>query len=150
MARAIALAIENVSSGRGGPFGAVIVKDGAVIAEGANRVTSSNDPTAHAEILAIRAACRKLRDFRLTGCDIYSSCEPCPMCLGAMYWSRAERVYFAGTRAGAAAAGFDDELLYQELKLPLEARRLPMIPLMRAESEAAFEAWRKSPNRIDY
>jgi guanine deaminase len=150
MARAIALAIENVVSGRGGPFGAVVVKDGAVIAEGANLVTSSNDPTAHAEVLAIRAACRKLRDFRLTGCEIYSSCEPCPMCLGAIYWARAERVYFAGTRADAAAAGFDDELLYQELKLPLEARKLPMIPLMRAEAAAIFEAWRKSPKRVDY
>ena len=150
MARAIELAIENVKSGRGGPFAALVVKDGVIIAEGANQVTRTNDPTAHAEVVAIRNACQKLNDFRLIGCEIYSTCEPCPMCLGALYWSRADRMYFAGLREDAAAAGFDDALIYEELDRPLEARRLPMIPLMRAESRAVFDAWRESGNRIEY
>ena len=150
MARAIELAIQNVQSGRGGPFAALVVKDGAIIAEGANRVTVSNDPTAHAEVVAIRNACQKLNHFSLTGCEIYATCEPCPMCLGALYWSRVDRVFFAGRREDAAAAGFDDAIIYEELDRPFEARKLPMIPLMRAESQVAFEAWRNSPRRIDY
>ena len=150
MARAIELAIENVKRGRGGPFAALVVKGGAIIAEGANQVTRSNDPTAHAEVVAIRNACQKLNHFRLGGCDIYTTCEPCPMCLGAVYWSRVDRVFFAGRREDAAAAGFDDAMIYEELDRPLGARKLPMIPLMRAESQAAFEAWRNSGNRIDY
>ena len=150
MARAIELALENVKSGRGGPFAALVVKDGVIIAEGANQVTRTNDPTAHAEVVAIRNACEKLKDFRLTGCDIYTTCEPCPMCLGAAYWSRAERMYFAGLREDAASAGFDDALIYEELGRPFGDRKLPMIPMMRAEAQAVFEAWRKSGNRIEY
>ena len=114
MRRAIALALENVRTGRGGPFAALVVKDGRVVAEGANRVTSSNDPTAHAEIVAIREACRVLNQFQLTGCDLYCTCEPCPMCLGAIYWSRPARVYYAGTASDAAEAGFDDAFIYEE------------------------------------
>lgn len=150
MARAIELAIDNVMSGRGGPFAALVVKDGGIVAEGANQVTRTNDPTAHAEVVAIRNACAKLNDFRLTGCDIYTTCEPCPMCLGAAYWARAERMYFAGLREDAAAAGFDDALIYEELGRPLEARKLPMIPMMRVEAQAVFEAWLKFGKRIEY
>src|SRR5579872_3632306 len=115
MARAIALAIENVRSGGGGPFAAVIVKDGRVVGEGTNRVTSSNDPTAHAEVVAIRAACHAMGTFQLDGCDVYTTCEPCPMCLGAIYWARPGKVYFACTAADAAAAGFDDAFIYEQL-----------------------------------
>lgn len=150
MARAIALALDNIKTGRGGPFGAVVVKSGKILAEGANQVTMCNDPTAHAEIVAIRAACKKMRDFRMAGCDVYTTCEPCPMCLGALYWSRADRVFFAGRREDAAAAGFDDEFIYEQLKLPIEARKFSMIPLMRAEAGAVFEAWNESPNRLAY
>jgi tRNA(Arg) A34 adenosine deaminase TadA len=116
MQRAIRLAIENVETRRGGPFGALVVRDGAIVAEGTNLVTSTQDPTAHAEVMAIRAAFRALQGFQLDGCEIYSSCEPCPMCLGAIYWSRADRVYDAGTREDAAAAGFDDALIYEQLQ----------------------------------
>jgi guanine deaminase len=150
MARAIALALDNVKTERGGPFATVIVKGGEILAEGMNQVTLDNDPTAHAEVVAIRAACRKMRDFRLTGCDVYTTCEPCPMCLGALYWSRAERVFFASRREDAAAAGFDDAFIYQELNLPFEARRLPLIPLMRADAAAVFQAWNASPHRVPY
>src|SRR5713226_3248893 len=134
MQRAIALALENVRSGNGGPFAALIVKENRVIAEGTNRVTSTNDPTAHAEIVAIREACRVLADFQLTGCDLYTTCEPCPMCLGAIYWARTARVFYACLAADAAAAGFDDALIYEELKRPLAARRMPMEQLLRDES----------------
>ena len=150
MARAIQLAVENIKSGKGGPFGAVVVKDDAIVAEGVNEVASTHDPTAHAEVVAIRKACRKLNDFRLAGCDVYTTCEPCPMCLGALYWSRAERVFFGGRREDAAAAGFDDALIYEELQKPLEGRKLVMIPLMRPEAVAVFEIWRASPNRVEY
>src|ERR1700728_4672046 len=118
MARAIQLSIENVRTGRGGPFGAVVVKDGKIIAEAANNVTGTNDPTAHAEILAIREACRNLGAFELTGCEIYTSCEPCPMCLGAIYWARPARVYYGNTATDAAAIGFDDSFIYVELQIP--------------------------------
>jgi tRNA(Arg) A34 adenosine deaminase TadA len=150
MARAISLALDNIKAARGGPFATVIVKGGEIIAEGANQVTLCNDPTAHAEIVAIRKACHKLKDFRLTGCDVYTTSEPCPMCLGALYWSRADRVFFAGRREDAAAAGFDDAFLYQELRLPLKERKLPMIPLMRAEASRVFQAWNESSNRVPY
>ena len=150
MARAIQLSLENVTSGRGGPFGAVIAKDGAIIAEGANQVTLTNDPTAHAEILAIRNACQKLKIFDLTGCEIYSSCEPCPMCLGAIYWARLSRVYFGNSDSDASRAGFDDSFIYRELAQPLAQRKIPMIQLMREEALAAFRAWQNTPNRIDY
>jgi tRNA(Arg) A34 adenosine deaminase TadA len=150
MRRAIALALENVRSGRGGPFAALVAKDGRVIGEGANRVTASNDPTAHAEIVAIREACRMLKNFQLAGCDLYTTCEPCPMCLGAIYWARPARVYYAGVAADAAAAGFDDAFIYEELKRAPESRRVPMIPLLREESLAVFAAWKNKPDKISY
>jgi guanine deaminase len=150
MHRAIVLALENVHSGRGGPFAALVVKDGRILAQGANRVTSLNDPTAHAEVVAIREACRVLGDFQLVGCDLYTTCEPCPMCLGAIYWARPARVFYAGTAADAAAAGFDDALIYDELRRPLDARRIPMTQLLRDESLAAFSAWMASENKKLY
>jgi guanine deaminase len=150
MRRAIALALENVRTGNGGPFAAIVVKDGRVIAEGTNRVTSSNDPTAHAEIVAIREACRLLKDFQLTGCDLYTTCEPCPMCLGAIYWARPARIFYAGTAADAAAAGFDDAFIYDELKLPPTGRRIPTTQTLREESLAIFAAWQKQENKKRY
>src|ERR1700734_321332 len=144
MQQAIALAVENVTSGRGGPFGAVIVKDGRVIATGVNRVTAANDPTAHAEVTAIRNACASLEAFQLEGCDIYSSCEPCPMCLAAIYWARCRTIYYGCTAADAAKAGFDDAYLYEELKKPLGERALPVVNLCRDEAEKEFAAWKKS------
>jgi tRNA(Arg) A34 adenosine deaminase TadA len=150
MRRAIALALENVRSARGGPFAALVAKDGKVIAEGANSVAATNDPTAHAEIVAIRAACEALGNFQLTGCELYTTCEPCPMCLGAIYWARPARVFFAGVAADAANAGFDDALIYEELRRPPESRRIPMIPLMREESLAIFAAWKQQPNKTEY
>ena len=150
MRRAIALALENVRSGRGGPFGAVVAKDGRIIAEGANCVTATNDPTAHAEIVAIREACRALKNFQLDGCELYTTCEPCPMCLGAIYWARPARVFYAGAAADAAAAGFDDKFIYDELQRPLESRRIPMIQLLRDESLALFSAWKQQPNKTSY
>jgi tRNA(Arg) A34 adenosine deaminase TadA len=150
MARAIQLSIDNVNSGRGGPFGAVVVKDGTIIAEGANQVTSTNDPTAHAEVLAIREACRQLGVFDLEGCEIYTSCEPCPMCLGAIYWARLSRVYFANADADASRIGFDDSLIYREIAQPHSKRKIPMIQMMRDEALAAFRAWENKPNKISY
>ena len=150
MARAIQLAVENVRSANGGPFGAVVVKNGGIVAEGANQVTSLNDPTAHAEVLAIRAACAKLKAFELHGCEIYTSCEPCPMCLGAIYWARISRVYFASAAADASKAGFDDSLIYREMAQPHAQRAIPMIQMMREESLAAFLAWEEKPNKIAY
>jgi tRNA(Arg) A34 adenosine deaminase TadA len=141
MQRAIALAISNVTSGQGGPFGAVIVKDGHVLAEGTNLVTATFDPTAHAEMVAIREACRKLGDFQLTGCDLYTSCEPCPMCLGAIYWARPARVFYGASAADAAAAGFDDAFIYDELRRPAKLRKLVMTQLLEREALEAFQAW---------
>ena len=150
MQHAIALAIQNVQSGRGGPFAALVVKDGKLIAEGTNRVTSANDPTAHAEIVAIRDACRILGEFQLTGCDLYTTCEPCPMCLGAIYWARPARVLYAATAADAAAAGFDDEFIYKEIRRPLDARRIPTVQVLRQESLAVFQAWLSFNHRKPY
>lgn len=150
MARAIQLALDNVRSGNGGPFGTVIVKDGVAIAEAANRVTATNDPTAHAEVLAIRQACQTLRCFELKSCELFTSCEPCPMCLGAIYWARIERVYF-GCRAGdAARVGFDDSVIYQEIARPHAEREIPMIQMMREEAQAAFHAWEQNTGKIRY
>ena len=149
MRRAIALALENVRSG-GGPFAAIIVRGDRVIAEGANRVTASNDPTAHAEVVAIREACRALNHFQLDGCDLYTTCEPCPMCLGAIYWARPARVFFAGTAADAAGAGFDDAFIYDELKRPGPDRRIPMHQLLREESQSSFSAWAAKPTKTQY
>jgi guanine deaminase len=150
MERAIQLSIEGVQSGRGGPFGAVIVRDGKIIAEGSNEVTSTNDPTAHAEVLAIRRACEKLGAFELKDCELYTSCEPCPMCLGAIYWARLSRIYFASTAEDAAKAGFDDSFIYGELKQPLLGRRIPTIQMMREEALAGFRAWADRPDKIPY
>jgi tRNA(Arg) A34 adenosine deaminase TadA len=150
MARAIQLAIENVRSGQGGPFGAVVVKDGSVIAEGVNQVTLTNDPTAHAEVLAIRQACQKVGFFELKGCELYTSCEPCPMCLGAIYWARFSRVYFGGFAADASKVGFDDSFIYREIAQPHAQRGIPMIQMMREEALAAFRAWEEKPNKIAY
>ena len=150
MARAIQLSIENVHSGQGGPFGAVVVKDASIIAEGVNQVTLTNDPTAHAEVLAIRQACRKLGLFELEGCELYTSCEPCPMCLGAIYWARLSRVYYGGVAADASKAGFDDSFIYREIAEPHGERGIPMIQMMREEALAAFRAWGEKPNKIAY
>lgn len=150
MRRAVELAVENVRSGSGGPFGALIVRNDRIVAEGANCVTSSNDPTAHAEIIAIRSACKGLGTYQLRGCDLYTTCEPCPMCLGAAYWSRLDRIYYAATREDAGAAGFDDEDIYEELALPVCDRRLDMIHVLPEAAMRAFEAWKETSNRIPY
>src|SRR5437660_9204047 len=150
MRHAIALALENVHSGSGGPFAALIVKEGRIIAEGANRVTRSNDPTAHAEVVAIREACRVLADFQLTGCDLYTTCEPCPMCLGAIYWARPARIFYAATAADAANAGFDDAFIYDELKIIPAQRRIPMTQFLRDDSLAVFWAWKQQENKTPY
>jgi guanine deaminase len=150
MARAIQLSIDGVESGRGGPFGAVIVRDGKIVAEGVNQVTSTNDPTAHAEVLAIRLACEKLGDFQLKDCELYTSCEPCPMCLGAIYWARLSRIYFASSAEDAAKIGFDDSLIYSELKQPYSRRRIPTSQMMREEALAGLRVWVDRPNKIPY
>jgi tRNA(Arg) A34 adenosine deaminase TadA len=149
MQAAIELSIRNVREGTGGPFAAVVVKDGRIIATGTNRVTSTNDPTAHAEITAIREACRELNTFQLTGCEIYASCEPCPMCLGAIYWARLAKVHFAATARDAAQAGFDDAFIYRELAAPVE-RQIPTLQVMREEALAAFAEWAAKPDKIPY
>lgn len=149
MRRAISLATENVKNG-GGPFGAVIARNGEVLAEGVNRVTSNHDPTAHAEVQAIRAAAAKLQNFDLAGCEIYSSCEPCPMCLGAIYWAHLDRLYFAATKHDAAAAGFDDAFIYDELALPIHERSLHTEEMMHSESAAPFDEWNSREDKIEY
>jgi guanine deaminase len=150
MARAIELSIENVKLDCGGPFGAVIARGSEIIAEGTNRVTASNDPTAHAEIVAIRAACQELRTFELKDCEIYASCEPCPMCLGAIYWTRLARVYFAGFASDASKAGFDDSFIYGEIGQPHDKRKIPTIPMMREQALEAFRLWAAKPDKISY
>ena len=150
MQQAIQLATENVVHGHGGPFGAVVVKDDAVIATGANQVTATNDPTAHAEIVAIRNACQALGTFQLTGCDVYTSCEPCPMCLAALYWSRCRSIYYGNDAEDAARAGFDDSFLYEEVKKPLPQRSIPIERLLPEEARSSFDAWKTSPYRVDY
>jgi guanine deaminase len=145
----VELAIESIRRG-GGPFAALVVRDGVVIASGANQVTRTNDPTAHAEIVAIREACRVLGAFQLAGCDIYSSCEPCPMCLGAIYWARPARVIFAATRDDAAAAGFDDSVIYQQIAIPPSERTIPMIRLVDEHAARPFEDWIAKPDRTAY
>jgi len=150
MARTIELSIENVRSGRGGPFAAVVVKDGRIVAEGVNCVTLRNDPTAHAEVMAIREACERLDSFELDGCELYTSCEPCPMCLGAIYWARPARVYFGNTARDASEAGFDDSFIYQEIAVPYSQRKIPMIPLMRTEALEALRVWEEKRDKIPY
>jgi guanine deaminase len=150
MARAIHLAVENVRSGRGGPFGAIIVRGGDILSEGVNCVTLSNDPTAHAEVIAIRTACAKLGLFELRDCDLYTSCEPCPMCLGAIYWARPARVFFGSTAADASTAGFDDSFIYREIQQRHAERKIPLIQMMREEALGAFRAWQEQPNKLPY
>lgn len=150
MRRAIELARDGVDKNRGGPFGCVVVKEGKIVGEGCNRVTSTNDPTAHAEIVAIREACRNLGSFQLEGCTVYTSCEPCPMCLGAIYWARPVGIFFAATREDAAAAGFDDKLFYSEIEKPNEDRELRMESLLRAESQKIFQHWIAKPDKTEY
>lgn len=149
MRKAIALSIKNIEKG-GGPFGAVIVKDGQVIATGANGVTLKNDPTAHAEVTAIRNACRKLKTFDLSGCEIYSSCEPCPMCLSAIYWAHIDKLYYGNTKQDAANIGFDDSFIYKELELKPEQRRLISRHVMNKEALAAFNIWEEKSDKIEY
>jgi guanine deaminase len=150
MQRAIALSIENVQSGSGGPFAALVVRDGSVLATGTNQVTSMLDPTAHAEVIAIRAACQAVQSFQLAGCELYTTCEPCPMCMGAIYWARLAKVYYANTRDDAARIGFDDSLIYFQLGLPPGQREIPMLQLMREQALEAFSEWEKSPLKVKY
>jgi guanine deaminase len=150
MSRAIQLSIENVVSGLGGPFGAVIVRDSRIIAEGVNRVTSTNDPTAHAEVVAIREACGKLGFFELKGCELYASCEPCPMCLGAIYWARLARIYFGAFAADASRIGFDDSAIYYEFARPHSERSVPMAQVMREQALTAFRVWNEKTDKIPY
>lgn len=149
MREAIRLAAENIRRG-GGPFGALVVRDGRIIGSGVNQVTSSTDPTAHAEINAIRAACRHLGHWQLEGCEVYSSCEPCPMCLGAIYWARPAALYFANTREDAASIRFDDAFIYRELMLPPDTRSIPTIQLLREEGLQVFSAWEADPDKVRY
>ncbi len=150
MRRAIALSLEMMRSGKGGPFGAVVVRDDTIVAEGFNKVTSTNDPTAHAEVVAIRLACEALGTYDLTGCEIYTSCEPCPMCLSAIYWARLGRIFYANDRQDAAAVGFRDDYLYHEIPLPLDQRAIPILPLLRDEGKAAFDEWDLKPDKVLY
>jgi guanine deaminase len=150
MVEAIRLSFETMRNNTGGPFGAVIVKDGNIIGRGFNNVLATNDPTAHAEIVAIREACKKLNTFQLDGCEIYSSCEPCPMCLSAIYWARPSKIYFANTKQDAARIGFDDELIYNEVKKEFPDRMIPMIQISREEAIKAFEEWEKKPDKVRY
>ena len=147
---AIELAEYNVKQGQGGPFGAVIVKDGMIIARSANKVVPNNDPTAHAEVLAIRTACQELETFSLEGCVIYTSCEPCPMCLGAIYWARIDKIYYATNRADAAAVGFDDQFIYDELDKKMDNRKLPFVQLLRDEAQGVFKLWKDLENKTEY
>ena len=149
MARAIELSIESVNTG-GGPFGSIIVKDETIIAEGFNKVTSTNDPTAHGEIVAIRKACKSLNNFNLSGCELYSTCEPCPMCLSAIYWAHIDKVYYANTRDDAKKIDFDDSLIYSELLKNVKIRKIPMAQMMREEALKAFELWNKKTDKVKY
>ena len=149
MSRAIELSIESVNNGTG-PFGAVIVKNEKIIAEGSNKVTSTNDPTAHGEIVAIREACKQLNNFSLSGCELYSSCEPCPLCLSAIYWARINKIYYANTREDARKIDFDDSFIYSEIKKNIDERKIPMTQLMRDEALKAFELWDKKKDKVKY
>ena len=150
MREAIRLSLEKMRRNAGGPFGAVVARRGQIVGRGWNQVTSSNDPTAHAEVMAIRQACRKLKTFRLDDCEIYTSCEPCPMCLGAIYWARLRRIFYANTRRDAAAIGFDDDWLYRELARPVGRRKIPMKHLARAEALKVFAEWQGKPDKVCY
>ena len=149
MLRAIELSM-NSANNDGGPFGCVITKENEIIAEGSNKVTLSNDPTAHAEVVAIREACKKLNTFNLTGCDLYTSCEPCPMCLGAIYWARPDKIYYANTKQDASNIHFDDQFIYSELDVSIAERKLPTIQLLRNEAQTAFTQWEESTEKVKY
>ena len=149
MKRAIELSVESINKG-GGPFGSVIVKDNKIIAEGSNKVTPTNDPTAHGEIVAIRDACKKLNNFNLSGCELYSNCEPCPMCLSAIYWARINKIFFANTREDARKIDFDDSLIYSEFKKNINERKIPMVQIMRDEALKAFQLWDKKKDKVKY
>lgn len=150
MQAAIELARKGMDAGEGGPFGCVIVRGDEIVGQGCNAVTSNNDPTAHAEVVAIRNACNHLQTYQLTGCELYTSCEPCPMCMGAIYWARPDRVFFGGTRFDAAFAGFDDSFIYEELNVPLPNRRIPIENIGREEAIRVFEEWMKKTDKISY
>jgi len=150
MQEAIRLSIDNVLEGRGGPFGAIVVKDGKIIARGVNQVTTNNDPTAHAEVVAIREACKVLNTFQLDGCEIYTSCEPCPMCLGAIYWARPDKLFYANTKEDAALIQFDDQFIYEEIAKPIEERKLFTRQMLREAALEAFENWAKSTIKTSY
>ena len=150
MREAIRLSRQKMQAGAGGPFGAVVVRNNAIIARGWNRVTSANDPTAHAEVTAIRAACKKLRTFQLDDCELYTSCEPCPMCLAAIYWARFQKVFFANSRKDAAQIQFDDDLIYREVARPISRRRIPMKQLLRPEALKVFAEWQAKPDKVRY
>lgn len=150
MRKAIALAKEGMEAEKGGPFGCVIVKDGKIIGQGSNMVLTSNDPTAHAEVVAIRDACKKLQHFQLEGCEVYTSCEPCPMCLGAIFWARPSKVFYACTKDDAADAGFDDDFIYEEIKVDPADRKIPMLNGMREDSQKVFELWKKKEDKKVY
>lgn len=150
MHEAIALSKKGMDNNEGGPFGCVIVKDDKIIGRGNNQVTSTNDPTAHAEVVAIRDACKNLGTFQLDGCEVYTSCEPCPMCLGAIYWARPQKIYYANHREDAAAAGFDDSMIYEEMSAPMENRKIPIISIGREEALKVFEEWKNSANKTVY
>ena len=150
MEKAVELSLENMRAGKGGPFGAIIVKQGKIVGTGANHVTSDNDPTAHAEVVAIRDACKNLGTFQLDDCEIYTSCEPCPMCLAAIYWARPKAIYYANTRKDAADIGFDDDFLYEELKKNLEERSLPIHQLDKSNALKVFDEWKRKTDKIEY
>ena len=150
MREAIRLSARQMRAGKGGPFGAVVVRKGEIVGRGVNAVTSANDPTAHAEVMAIREACRKLKTFKLDDCELYTSCEPCPMCLAAIYWARLRRVFYGNTRKDAAKIGFDDDAIYRELAMPLPKRSLPMKQLLRDEAASAFTEWQDKPDKQRY
>jgi guanine deaminase len=150
MREAIQLSLEGVRSGRGGPFGCVVVRNGIIVGRGNNQVTSTCDPTAHAEVVAIRDACRALGTFQLDDCAIYASCEPCPMCLSAIYWARIPEAYYGNSRQDAAAIGFDDDFIYQQIPLPVAERRMSMKPLLSAEAKGAFDEWTKKSDKVAY
>lgn len=150
MREAIQLSTRQMRAGKGGPFGAVVVRQGKIVGRGFNAVTSTNDPTAHAEVMAIRDACRRLKTFKLDDCELYTSCEPCPMCLAAIYWARLKRVFYGNTRKDAAKIGFDDDAIYRELALPLPRRSLPMKQLLSEEAATAFAAWGEKPDKVEY
>jgi tRNA(Arg) A34 adenosine deaminase TadA len=150
MKKAIQLSLDNMRKGAGGPFGAVVIKDGKIVGEGWNQVTSTNDPSAHAEVVAIREACKNLSNFDLSGTEIYASCEPCPMCLSAIYWARIDKIYYANTRQDAANIDFDDDFLYKEIPKPIEDRKIPMVQCCHDEAMTVFKEWKNKSDKIKY